>query len=149
MSAYDLDTILKKWERAELSTEQAIGQILLAQTGSGLQRPARGGHRPVGRRSRQSLTPSHGHESGPVRPGVRGTPAYRQRMGNRRLRPPPLLFQIVDPHRRKSRFSIRISWFSDFFAESLTVYTISYIMTLRYRIKCFLIIQEINASCQE
>jgi hypothetical protein len=29
MSAYDLDTILKKWERAELSTEQAVGQILL------------------------------------------------------------------------------------------------------------------------
>jgi hypothetical protein len=29
MSAYDLETILKKWERAELSTEQAIGQILL------------------------------------------------------------------------------------------------------------------------
>jgi hypothetical protein len=29
MSAYDLDTIVKKWERAELTTEQAIGQILL------------------------------------------------------------------------------------------------------------------------
>ncbi len=29
MSAYEIDTILKKWERAELSTEQAIGQILL------------------------------------------------------------------------------------------------------------------------
>lgn len=29
MSAYDLETILKKWERDELSTEQAIGQILL------------------------------------------------------------------------------------------------------------------------
>lgn len=29
MSAYDLDTILKKWERGELSTEQAVGQILL------------------------------------------------------------------------------------------------------------------------
>ena len=29
MSAYELDAILKKWERAELSTEQAIGQILL------------------------------------------------------------------------------------------------------------------------
>jgi hypothetical protein len=29
MSAYDLETILKKWERAELSTEQAVGQILL------------------------------------------------------------------------------------------------------------------------
>lgn len=29
MSAYDLETILKKWERAELSAEQAIGQILL------------------------------------------------------------------------------------------------------------------------
>jgi hypothetical protein len=29
VSAYDLDTIVKKWERAELSTEQAIGQILL------------------------------------------------------------------------------------------------------------------------
>lgn len=29
MSAYDLDTIIKKWERAELSTEQSIGQILL------------------------------------------------------------------------------------------------------------------------
>ena len=29
MSAYDLDTLLKKWEREELTTEQAIGQILL------------------------------------------------------------------------------------------------------------------------
>ena len=29
MSAYDFETILKKWERDELSTEQAIGQILL------------------------------------------------------------------------------------------------------------------------
>ncbi|GAB4148764.1 MAG: hypothetical protein Fur0021_09010 [Candidatus Promineifilaceae bacterium] len=29
MSAYDLDTVLKKWERDELSTEQAVGQILL------------------------------------------------------------------------------------------------------------------------
>ena len=29
MSAYDLDTILKKWGRADLTTEQAIGQILL------------------------------------------------------------------------------------------------------------------------
>ena len=29
MSAYELDTIVKKWERDELSTEQAIGQILL------------------------------------------------------------------------------------------------------------------------
>lgn len=29
MSAYDLDTMLKKWEREELSTEQAIGQIML------------------------------------------------------------------------------------------------------------------------
>ena len=29
MSAYDLDTMLKKWEREELTTEQAIGQILL------------------------------------------------------------------------------------------------------------------------
>lgn len=29
VSAYDLDTILKKWERAELTAEQAIGQILL------------------------------------------------------------------------------------------------------------------------
>ncbi len=29
MAAYDLDTILKKWERDELTTEQAIGQILL------------------------------------------------------------------------------------------------------------------------
>jgi len=29
MSAYDLETILKKWERDELSTEQAVGQILL------------------------------------------------------------------------------------------------------------------------
>jgi hypothetical protein len=29
VSAYDLETILKKWERAELSAEQAIGQILL------------------------------------------------------------------------------------------------------------------------
>ena len=29
MSAYDLDTMLKKWEREELTTEQAVGQILL------------------------------------------------------------------------------------------------------------------------
>jgi hypothetical protein len=29
MSAYDLDTIVKKWGREELTTEQAIGQILL------------------------------------------------------------------------------------------------------------------------
>lgn len=29
MSAYDLDTIVHKWEQAELTTEQAIGQILL------------------------------------------------------------------------------------------------------------------------
>lgn len=29
MGAYNLDTILKKWERGELSTEQAVGQILL------------------------------------------------------------------------------------------------------------------------
>ena len=29
MSAYDLDTMLKKWEREELSTEQAVGQIML------------------------------------------------------------------------------------------------------------------------
>ena len=29
MSAYDLDTVVKKWEQAELTTEQAIGQILL------------------------------------------------------------------------------------------------------------------------
>lgn len=29
MSAYDLETIVKKWERTELTTEQAIGQILL------------------------------------------------------------------------------------------------------------------------
>ncbi len=29
MSAYDLDTVLKKWKRDELSTEQAVGQILL------------------------------------------------------------------------------------------------------------------------
>ena len=29
MAAYDLDTIVKKWEREELSSEQAIGQILL------------------------------------------------------------------------------------------------------------------------
>lgn len=29
MSAYDLDTIVNKWEQAELTTEQAIGQILL------------------------------------------------------------------------------------------------------------------------
>jgi hypothetical protein len=28
MSAYDLDVVLKKWERDELSTEQAVGQIL-------------------------------------------------------------------------------------------------------------------------
>lgn len=29
MGAYDLDTMLKKWEREELTTEQAVGQILL------------------------------------------------------------------------------------------------------------------------
>ena len=29
MSAHDLDTLLKKWERDELSTEQAVGQMLL------------------------------------------------------------------------------------------------------------------------
>lgn len=29
MGAYDLEKIVKKWERAELSTEQAVGQILL------------------------------------------------------------------------------------------------------------------------
>lgn len=29
MSAYDLEMVLKKWERGELSTEQAVGQILL------------------------------------------------------------------------------------------------------------------------
>jgi hypothetical protein len=29
MGAYDLDAILKKWERDELTTEQAVGQILL------------------------------------------------------------------------------------------------------------------------
>lgn len=29
MSAYELDTVLKKWEREELTTEQAVGQILL------------------------------------------------------------------------------------------------------------------------
>lgn len=29
MSAYNLDTVLQKWERGELTTEQAIGQILL------------------------------------------------------------------------------------------------------------------------
>lgn len=28
MSAYELDTILKKWERGELTAEQAIGQVL-------------------------------------------------------------------------------------------------------------------------
>lgn len=28
MSAYELDTILKKWERGDLSSEQAIGQVL-------------------------------------------------------------------------------------------------------------------------
>ncbi|MBK8987949.1 MAG: hypothetical protein IPM39_18085 [Chloroflexi bacterium] len=29
MSAHDLDTLLKKWERDELSTEQAVGQMML------------------------------------------------------------------------------------------------------------------------
>ena len=29
MGVYDLDTMLKKWEREELTTEQAVGQILL------------------------------------------------------------------------------------------------------------------------
>ncbi len=29
MSAYDLETILKKWKRGDLTTEMAIGQILL------------------------------------------------------------------------------------------------------------------------
>lgn len=29
MSAHDLNTLLKKWERDQLTTEQAIGQILL------------------------------------------------------------------------------------------------------------------------
>jgi hypothetical protein len=29
MSAYDLETIIKKWERADLTAEQAVGQILL------------------------------------------------------------------------------------------------------------------------
>ena len=29
MSAYDLDTIIKKWGREEMTTEQAVGQILL------------------------------------------------------------------------------------------------------------------------
>lgn len=28
MSAYELDTVLKKWERGDLSAEQAIGQVL-------------------------------------------------------------------------------------------------------------------------
>lgn len=29
MSAYELETIIKKWERHNLTTEQAVGQILL------------------------------------------------------------------------------------------------------------------------
>jgi hypothetical protein len=29
MGAYNLDTVLKKWERGELTAEQTIGQILL------------------------------------------------------------------------------------------------------------------------
>jgi hypothetical protein len=29
MSAYDMDSILNKWERGTITTEQAIGQILL------------------------------------------------------------------------------------------------------------------------
>ena len=28
MGAYELDAILKKWERGELTAEQAIGQVL-------------------------------------------------------------------------------------------------------------------------
>lgn len=32
MSAYDLETVLKKWGTGELTTEQAIGQILLLLT---------------------------------------------------------------------------------------------------------------------
>lgn len=29
MGAHDLDILLKKWERDELTTEQAVGQMLL------------------------------------------------------------------------------------------------------------------------
>jgi hypothetical protein len=29
MSAYDMDSILNKWERGTITTEQAVGQILL------------------------------------------------------------------------------------------------------------------------
>jgi hypothetical protein len=29
MSAYDMDSLLNKWERGTITTEQAIGQILL------------------------------------------------------------------------------------------------------------------------
>ncbi len=29
MSAYELETVLKKWKRGDLSAEQAVGQILL------------------------------------------------------------------------------------------------------------------------
>lgn len=29
MSAYELETVLKKWKKGDLSTEQAVGQILL------------------------------------------------------------------------------------------------------------------------
>jgi hypothetical protein len=28
MSAYDFETVLKKWEKGELTAEQAIGQVL-------------------------------------------------------------------------------------------------------------------------
>lgn len=29
MSAYSLDIVLQKWERGDLTTEQAVGQIIL------------------------------------------------------------------------------------------------------------------------
>ena len=29
MSAYDLETVLKKWKRGDLTAEMAVGQILL------------------------------------------------------------------------------------------------------------------------
>ncbi len=29
MSAYELETVLKKWKRGDLSVEQAVGQLML------------------------------------------------------------------------------------------------------------------------
>ena len=29
MSAYELETVLKKWKRGDLTSEQAVGQVLL------------------------------------------------------------------------------------------------------------------------